>query len=320
MFTRRQFLLGAAAVVAAATGGAKSAPLAAKRAVIPQLVGPQPIRIAMLSDCHTQAATEAAAGAINGKLAKAVADLQQLQPAIWLCNGDVSDHGLALEFAAYKQILLGVAKPQQLVVTTGNHELFDHDATDPVALARFQAAFGLPQAYSSRVVGQIHLVMLADEQHKSAPKNRDWAWLSPEQLRWFEKVLAEHKDQFTVVCLHQPLQDTVLWSEEGNNFGGCGQSADIQAILQRNPQVKLWFSGHTHQRAEAKGQMVTKGGVTYVGLGSTFYLFNPGTYQKDLGASQSRMLELWPDYVLLRTRDHTTQAWLEPLELRMALK
>jgi 3',5'-cyclic AMP phosphodiesterase CpdA len=272
----------------------------------------------MLSDTHCQDITNLAATPSNGKLMKAVADFKPFKPDLWLCNGDVSDDGLPGQFAAFKKILSTVAKADQVMVTTGNHEFYDKATPDDVALARFREAFGLQHPYNNRVVSGIHMVMLADEKWKTAPKNPDWAWLTPEQLQWFDQVLQEHRDEFTVVCLHQPLQETVTWSHGGNDFGGCGQAAELRAILKRHPQVKLWFSGHTHQLVELQGQTVKQGAVTFAALGSTFYLFDKTGSTKNLDASESRMLEVWPDRVVLRSRDHVAQAWIDGQDLTIS--
>jgi hypothetical protein len=335
MFTRRQFLIGAGAVLATVTGCSRlkmPSPVGPSPADPPPAAGgPRPFRIALLSDTHAQDAGAIAAVPVNGKISRAVADLTAFSPDLWLCNGDVSDHGLPGEYAAFRKILLGAAQPDQLLVTTGNHEFYDKDATDDVALRRFREMFGLPAAYTSHVAGGVHLVLLADEQWKTAPRNRDWAWITPEQLRWFEQVLAEHRTKPTAVFLHQPLQETVAWSFDGNDFAGCGQAEELRAILRQNAQVKLWFSGHTHLRIEADGQTVLKEGVTYACLGSTFYQFRPspdvddeggwpgpGGYKRDLSASQSRVMEVWPDRLLVRTRDHAHQTWMDDQEIVVA--
>jgi 3',5'-cyclic AMP phosphodiesterase CpdA len=328
VLTRRQFLTGASAVMLAASGCSKlRLPTPVGATPEPEAPG-GPIRIALLSDTHVQETGSAHAVAINGKLSKAVADYREYRPHYWLVNGDVTDHGLPGEYAAFKRIMGSVARDDQLLVTTGNHEFYDKEASDEEALRRFRQAFGREQPYMSRVVGGVHLVLLADEQWKTAPRNPDWAWLTPAQLQWLERVLQEHRDKFTVVFLHQPLQDTVLWTSGGNGFAGSGQIQELRAILRKNPQVKLWFSGHTHHGVDAPGQVVRKDGVTYLGLGSTYYQFVPseapedqggwpsrGGFRKDMGVSQSRALEIWPDKVVVRARDHGKQAWLDQHEV-----
>ncbi|HWI53444.1 MAG TPA: metallophosphoesterase [Symbiobacteriaceae bacterium] len=328
MLNRRQLLLGSAAVLAGVTGCARLQPVAPgapQEQLPPPDEGPRPLlRVALLSDPHAVAANSNLAGAINGKFSQALADYQPLRPDLWLVDGDITDGGAVSEYSAFKNLWKGTAKPEQLLVTTGNHDFYDQGATDTEELRRFVQAFGFATAYSNRVAGGIHFVMLATEQWKSAPGSGDWAWLSPAQLQWFEKVLAEHRDKFTVVSLHQPLQETVYWSQGGasNRFTGCGQLAELNGIMKRNPQVKVWLSGHTHMGAEIPGNVIARSGVTYVGLGSTFYNFTPGGtdheyggFKKDLSASQSRMLEVWPDKVLIRARDHVARVWNEKLDL-----
>jgi 3',5'-cyclic AMP phosphodiesterase CpdA len=323
--SRRQFLITAGTVLLAATGCARlKLPVGASPVVPAPDAGDRPFRVALLSDPHTQEAGSLSAVAVNGKLARAVADYKALKPDIWLCNGDIADTGTAAQHDAFKKVLSTVTRPEQMLVTTGNHEFYDKEASDGEELRRFTDAFGLQKPYSHRVAGGIHFVMLADEMYKQAPKNGDWAWLTPEQLRWFEQVLAENRDKFTVVCLHQPLQDTIVWSFGNNNFAGCGQISEIRAIVKKNPQVKLWLSGHTHMGAEIPGNIATKDGVAYVGLGSTFYQFTPSEapedqggwpggsgFRKDLSASESRFLEVWPDRVVVKARDHARQAWID---------
>lgn len=329
---RRQFLITAAAVLAGAAG-CRLRPAAPKPgAEVPPPPAapaePQPVRIALLSDPHTQEAGAAAAGAINGKLADAVADYLPLRPNYWLVCGDVADHGYPGEFQAFRKVMAAAARPEQLLVTTGNHEFYDQSASDEEAVGRFTAAFGLAQPYSNRVIEGIHFIMLADEQWKTAPYNPDWAWLSHQQLSWFEAVLAEHREKFTVVSLHQPLQETVLWSHGGNGFAGVGQSERIREILSANPQIRLWLSGHTHQLMEAPGQVAREGAVTFVALPSTYYQFVPsqaeedqggwpssGGFTKDAGSNQSRLLEIWPDQLVLKARDHQRKVWLQEHEI-----
>jgi Icc protein len=324
MLTRRQFLVGAITALAATAGCRANLPL--PRLEDEQEQGRLPVRVALLSDTHIQDPSQLSASAVNGKLARAIEDFRPLRPALWICNGDVTDHGLPGEYEAFRKIMGKYTREGDWLVTTGNHEFYDKSASDEVALTRFREAFGLDRPYNSRVVGGIHFVMLADEQWKGAPRNPDWAWLTAEQLRWFEGVLREHREKFTVVCLHQPLQDTVLGTSGGNGFAGCGQVKELKAILQQNPQVKLWLSGHTHRRLEAPGQVVRQGGVVFAALGSTFYQVMPSEAaqggrpgrsgsRRDLGASQSRLLEIWEDRVVLKARDHVRQVWLDELEV-----
>lgn len=327
---RRQFLTAAGMVLMASVAGC-----ARDQAGLPDVeeaegpLGPdstaepteeRPYRIALLSDVHVQPADSVMARAVNVKLEKAVADLQKVKPDRWLANGDIADRGLTSEFEAFKKIMSKVTKPGRLLVNTGNHEFYDMQTTDDLSLERFRKAFGLKTPYSNHIIAGLHVVMLAQEQWKTAPYKPDWCWITPEQMTWFETVLDEHKERFTVVCMHQPLNETVTGSVGEGAFGGTNMAEQIYALLERHPQVRLWFSGHTHRRVEADGQVVVKKQTTFVGLGSTFYQISPSTtpgqrFKRDSDASQSRLLEIYPDRVVVRARDHVAGHWLDDLAL-----
>ena len=278
----------------------------------------RPLVIALLSDTHTQPADGYFARTINAKIGQALVDLQQFQPDLWIVDGDVTDHGLPGEYAAFGDLVRRGGIGDRLLVSAGNHEFYAAAASDLECRRRFREAFGLPETYCNHVHGGLHFVMLADEQYKSAPRNPDWAWITPEQLRWFERVLTEHRDRFTIVSLHQPLQETVAgtWADDG--FAGSGQAAELRAIWRRNPQIRLWLSGHTHYRLELAGQVDWQRRTLFAALGSTCYQYVTAagaapSGRIDRSASQSRVLEVWSDRAVLRARDHEAGRWLDDL-------
>jgi Icc protein len=315
---RRDFLTAtAAAATAILTGCTK--PLPAPGPAPEEESGPRPVRVILLSDPHTQ---DGRFSLTAGKLRDALNEYKALKPDLLLVNGDVTDRGLVGEyetfFGAVKSVL-GERMP--IALTTGNHEFYDKEATDETEIARFLKASGQKTPYSALKVAGVHFVLLATEMWKTAPKNPDWAWLSQAQLDWFKQTLAANRDLFTVVLLHQPLQDTLLWSHGNNDFAGSGQVAELKAILAQNPQVKLWLSGHTHQRIEAEAPKVQIGQTRFLGLGSTAYQIyldeNGQARKRDWEASQSRLMEIWPDRIEIKARDHQAKQWIEQVALTL---
>jgi 3',5'-cyclic-AMP phosphodiesterase len=331
MMNRRRFLATAGTILTAiATGCSRMLPGGdSKQEPSPGLAlppadaaEPRPFRVALLSDVHIQPADSSLAGAINGKLRKAVGELKALEPDLWVTNGDIADHGVSAEHEAFKQIMAGVVQSDRLLVTTGNHEFYDMETTDDVSLRRFKEAFGKETPYSSHVFGDTHFVMLADEQWKTAPDHKDWCWITPEQIHWFERVLAEHRDKLTCVFMHQPLNETVASSQGAGAFGSTNMAKEIYDLLGKNPQVKLWFSGHTHRALQVEGQVVKKGETTFVALGSTIYLLVPPSapgerFKRDSDASQTRVMDIFPDKVVIRARDHAAGRWMDDLTVTM---
>lgn len=348
MMNRRRFLKTSAAVLAAMAAGCAEVPAQVQEQVravataaggvaagagdlpaeeapgaaaapdgTPSPTADRPVRVALLSDLHLQPEESGLAKTINVKLAKAAEDLRAFEPDLWIANGDVADHGLTSEMEAFKKIMSKVTTLDRVMATTGNHEFYDFSVTDEDLLNRWRQAFGVEQPYSSRVFGGVHFVMLADEQWQTAPYNQDWCWITPAQLQWFEKTLAEHRDLYTIVFMHQPLNDTVVGSIGARPFGGTNYAKEIYALLEQNPQVKLWFSGHTHRKLEYEGQVVEKNGVTFLGLGSTIYLLGrtaDGRNARDSAANQSRFLEIYPDRIRILARDHVAGRWMDELE------
>ena len=330
MIDRRSFLATSASVIAALISGC-ARPVPQKAMAVPPDPVPlpaagmpaseRPIRVALMSDIHLQPEESGLAKTINVKFARAVEDLKALAPDLWVTNGDIADHGISAELEAFKRIMSKVAPADRMLVTTGNHEFYDMETTDDVSINRWKQAFGVEHPYTSRVFAGVHFVLLADEQWKTAPFNQDWCWITSEQMVWFEQVLAEHRDKTTIVFMHQPLNETVTGSQGARAFGGTNMAEQIYAIVAKNPQVKLWFSGHTHRRLDVTGQVVEKNGITFMGLGSTIYLLGPkpgGGSGRDTEASQSRVLEIYPDKLRVLARDHTGSRWMEELEKTVA--
>jgi 3',5'-cyclic AMP phosphodiesterase CpdA len=199
MQNRRNFLITAAFILTG-LAGCVAKPLqpaqpSPPEATEPPVEEPRPLlRVALLSDPHTVAADSDLASGINGKLVDAVNDLAPLKPDLWVVNGDIANGGQRAELEAFKEIMAKVAGTETLLVTTGNHDFYDSEADDAEERRRFIEVFNLPTPYTSRVEGDLHIVMLATEQWKSGPGPREWAWLSSDQIQWFERVLAEHPD------------------------------------------------------------------------------------------------------------------------------
>lgn len=316
---RREFLAAAAATATAVLTGCTAAPTTPAPTPEAGESGPRPVRVLLLSDPHTQEGRHSLTAA---KLRDALDEYKALKPDLLIVNGDVTDRGYVAEYETFFESVrssLGAKLP--IAITTGNHEFYDKEASDETELARFLAASGQKTPYSALKVAGVHFVLLATEMWKTAPKNPEWSWLTPAQLEWFEQTLAANRDIFTIVLLHQPLQDTVIWSHGGNDFGGSGQVKELKAILAKNPQVKLWLSGHTHQRIEAESNTAQIGETRFLSLGSTAYQIyldaNGQAKDRDWEASQSRLLEIWPDRIELKSRDHQAKQWLDQVALTL---
>ncbi|MBI5060297.1 metallophosphoesterase [candidate division KSB1 bacterium] len=141
--------------------------------------------------------------------------------------GDMSLSATELQYRRLRQLLRRFPLP--LVVTPGNHDLFDGDRLD---LRLFHGLFGADQR--SFELGRVQFVIL----------NNALGSVSPDQFRWLEQELtAAHAAEFRLVFAHKPLFDP-----RAGVFYAMEDRADAEQLhaLFRQTRVTAVFSGHIH--------------------------------------------------------------------------
>lgn len=271
--------------------------------------------LALLSDLHLQAEGRVLARVFNYKWEEALHVLKVLEPDYWVINGDICDHGHPEELKAFEEIFKAVAPAGELLVTTGNHEFLGHWEE---LITLWQETFHRQPLYTNVVIDGVHVVLLANE-WRSDLSGAD-SWITEKQIKWFRKALEDNKQKPTVVFMHQPLPDTLTPAKLGTSLGRH-QQQELLDILAHNPQIKLWFSGHTHYRL-GPGEMCHRNGVYFVGMGATSYLpdHEHGLSQEDLELSHCRVLEIQKDSLRVRTVDLRKCAWIDSLEITVELE
>lgn len=172
--------------------------------------------------------------------------------------GDLcSKTGTVEEYTYVKTYFSKLKKP--LSVITGNHDFIYMDELDSndklqhaskeiqeAKLKRFQTTFNLPKLYYSMVKESYLLLFL------SADDPNHLAELSKEQLAWLEQELQSHPKMPTIVFFHAPLENTLeTYNRWVNTPNFVAQpKKKIHELLQANPQLFLWVSGHTNTSAK----------------------------------------------------------------------
>ena len=231
--------------------------------------------------------------------------------------GDIcEDLGTPKEYAAAKQFFGKLTKP--LVLIPGNHDFIYEDVKMPDGkrikgaassrrkkLARFQKTFGMPAIYQSKLVDNYHLIFLATDDLQSNQSAR----ISPQQLAWLRAELKSHRKNPTIIFFHAPLYGTLSnFSSYINTKDFIAQPQDdLQEIIQNNPQIFLWVSGHTHVPATNKD---FRGGINFY-ENRVYNLHNADMNRKTMWANS---LFLFPDKVVIKTYNHRLQAWSPKLE------
>jgi len=177
-----------------------------------------------------------------------------------VATGDIcEEHGTIEEYAYAKEFLSQLKKPFYPIV--GNHEYLYEDnipgnhvkashAIRKKKLLRFKETFSLQEVFYSKRVGHYHLIFLSVDD-----LNSDNACeMSGKEIDWWQSELKKNKNVPTIIFFHAPLKGTLRGNFRiGNTLfidddkSGIAQPRrKIHKVIQDNPQIFLWVSGHVH--------------------------------------------------------------------------
>lgn len=304
LLTRRAALGLFLAVVAAAAAWAADVPASSCR------------RIVVLADSHY-------APSAPQKLA-AVRDINAW-PDVELVTvvGDiVRRFGSPAEYDDARAFVGAFQKPLALV--NGNHDYMYEDAPGPEGrlrraapdiraekLSRYLAAFGQKELYYTRDAGKYLLVFCAPD----VTDGKYLTEMSPAQLEWLGKTLRANRTRPTIVFFHGPLAGTLeRYNKDADTPNFVAQPVGaIQALLQANPQVLLWVSGHTH--TPPTNPSFNAPCNWYLGR-----VLNVHTPDMNRPTVWSNNLYLCDDKIVVRTWDHLNGTWLVEDDRTIPLK
>jgi len=235
--------------------------------------------------------------------------------AVAVVGDIVEQRGVPEEYRFIKDFFAPLHAP--LWVVNGNHEFLYEDKRKPDGgaktaspaswkkkLARYAQFWHLSSRYYTKNIAGYHLIFLSAE----GPLPVE---IGEEQLAWFEDDLSRHPET-TLVFFHGPLKGTLLnYNKSVNTPRGCAQpEGRLQAILSRNPQVRLWVSGHTHTPAT---------NYSYAADGINRYsdtLVDIHNADMDRKKIWTNSLYLYPDHIEVKTYDHHAHAWIPQFDRR----
>ena len=201
----------------------------------------------VISDAHISGTNSSASP--NQKLIDAMDDIANDYAsgvsAVLNC-GDYSNYASESETQGYFNIIAPYKDQFEILTAMGNHDVRWLSGGWEEAEGRYlgynQDYMGdTPdgQSYFDKWIGGYHFIVLNTQWD-----TKDRAYLSPEELDWFEETLAEDAspDKPIFVVLHQPLYDTYTNS---NAWPVGAQDHQIKEILRDYPQTVM-FNGHIH--------------------------------------------------------------------------
>jgi 3',5'-cyclic-AMP phosphodiesterase len=192
-----------------------------------------------------------------------------------------------------------------------------------------------PSYFSREMLG---LRVIGIDTYDKPGRGNDAGALSPDQFAWFRSLLADEKDQPTVVFGHHPLvvQDSPFPTSPSNTIDPA-QAATILADYAANPGLFLHHAGHTHRNKHTISPLAPSvthqevaavkeypGGFSLLrlhtgGFAVNFYKSRSNLAREWSERSRMEILGLWPQFSLgSRVADRNTMVARDLSGLRPA--
>ncbi len=288
------------------------------------------LSFAVLSDTHVGSGNDTN----SNYVLDAMNDLKKEEPLTdtILIAGDYTQDGTKAQYANFQKLMEEnwLTMGNRLVLTQGNHDVRwlcgnnPEGGKDPNASSSY---CGLEDNFMTRYLPFKNKWLDNEEDSVTKEKTyyattiqgfqfislntekdlKDYAYLSDEQLTWFENTLEKNTDpeQPIFVTLHQPLNDTharsTYWTV-GN------QDAKLKAILKKYPQVVL-ISGHIHNGV---------GVASAVNNGYATMLDAPSLAQNENGLNQQQIgyiVNVYDGYTQVRIYDFKNNKYRDEFEM-----
>ena len=195
--------------------------------------------IAQITDMHVRPSGRIAYGLVdtNAMLAAAVAAIESLprKPDLVIATGDLTDCGLAEEYAELRRLLEPLSMPVYLV--PGNHDrraaLFEAFGRDGYMRGDDEFLHYAIDGHEVRLIG-LDTVVPGSGHGEMCFK----------RLTWLEARLSEQRSQPTLVFMHHPPFGTGLADMDRIN---CRNGSAMAAVLRRFSHVERVLCGHHHR-------------------------------------------------------------------------
>ena len=223
-------------------------------------------RIAHISDIHCGSAYF-----VPDLMERAIMEINELEPDVVICSGDLTSFGFRPEYAEAKAYLDKLACAE-LVVVPGNHD------SRNVGYIHFEELFG----DRNRVV---HLNGVSIVAVDSTEPDLDHGHIGRNRYRWIQEQFSQDAD-FRIFVLHHHLLPVPGTGRERNIVYDAGDAIEC---LQRSG-VDIVLSGHKH--------------VPYAWRLEDLFVINAGTVSSQRLRGKTR-----PCYNLIEITDHHVDVW-----------
>lgn len=253
----------------------------------------------------------------------AITDLNNAatSPDALIVAGDLTENGLAEEYALFYDNLGLCNNVENYVLAEGNHDIrfryYKQSAERFTSLYNEFTGSNIDALHYSSVINGYYFIVLGSDE-----EDFEKAVISDEQLAWLDEILAEGTASGlpVFVVVHQALKNTHglpgTWSDvalwESGDIGE--QSDEVLAILQKYENVFL-VTGHIHTGI---------GPYTYEKVDSIHSLNLPPLTKKCSNGDFNEkgggfMVEVYEDRVMFRARDFFEGRYMPEYDVEIGL-
>jgi 3',5'-cyclic-AMP phosphodiesterase len=197
-----------------------------------------------LSDLHIREPGKLAYGRIETAvyLKRAIESILKLpqQPDAVVITGDLTDFGLAVEYAHLRELLSPLVMPIYLM--PGNH-----DDRGQMRLSFPGHAHWSPDGFMqySAAVGDLQLIVLDTVVPGSSSGS-----LCAQRLQWLATELHTCQNRPVVIAMHHPPFQTLIGHMDA--IGLLQGAKELEALIARYPNVERVICGHLHRSIQVR--------------------------------------------------------------------
>jgi Icc protein len=251
-----------------------------------------------------------------------------------IVSGDICEEsGTVKEYESAKRFLSKI-KPFYPIAGNRDHLYEDKSpgekfrrASESVRkkkLERFKETFSLANAFYSIEKNDYLLIFLSPDH----PTSNNRSHITEEQLNWLKSQLARYKSKPTIIFFHAPLKGTLTGNnQDAHDPADMAQPIpEIRQLIMDNPQIFLWFSGHTHlvptnsnfnHPVNVYEKRVLN--IHNPDMSGDSYLKETDVKSKAHDDMWTNSLFLFSSKVVVKTYDHKKGTWIESLTRKINL-
>lgn len=198
--------------------------------------------IAQLSDAHVGTGPNFLGGRMDteGALRRAVAHITAMNPPpdVVLFTGDLTEHGLALEYAVVSDALIALKQPVYAV--PGNHD--DPRMARDVLTRYMPVADDAPEGACCYFVRHGDLCLVALD---TVVPHSSYGMLAETQLDWLARTLRACKGESVLLFMHHPPLPSGLEAMDACRLAGDADT--LSELIRGHGAVQGLLCGHLHR-------------------------------------------------------------------------